>query len=140
MVENIAAQCNNTIVVIHNAGIRLVDQWIDNPNVTALIFAQLPGQDSGEALTQILYGDVSPSGKLTYTIARNESDYGGLLEPLGHEGWDFYFPQTNFTEGTLIDYRHFDALGIEPRYEFGFGLSYTNIQLLQPKHRSLQQH
>ncbi|KAK5080092.1 hypothetical protein LTS08_008746 [Lithohypha guttulata] len=128
LVTNIAAQCNNTIVVIHNAGVRLVDQWIENENVTALIFAQLPGQDSGEALTQILYGDVSPSGKLTYTVPRNESDYGNLLEPVGYEGWDRYFPQDNFTEGVFIDYRHFDQRGIEPRYEFGFGLSYTTFE------------
>lgn len=127
MVRNIATQCNNTIVVIHNAGVRLVDQWVDHPNVTALIFAQLPGQDSGEALAQILYGDVSPSGKLTYTVARNESDYGNRLNPVDYEGWDRYFPQDNFTEGVNIDYRYFDAQGLEPRYEFGFGLSYTTF-------------
>lgn len=43
LVNNIADQCNNTIVVIHNAGVRLVDNFIDHPNVTALIFAHLPG-------------------------------------------------------------------------------------------------
>lgn len=43
LVLNIAGQCRNTIVVIHNAGVRLVDQFIDNLNVTALIYAHLPG-------------------------------------------------------------------------------------------------
>ncbi|KAJ4152081.1 glycoside hydrolase 3 [Fusarium oxysporum] len=61
LVKNVAGQCN-TIVVIHNAGIRLVDQWIGHPNVIGVIFAHLPGQDSGEALTRILHGNVSPSG------------------------------------------------------------------------------
>jgi len=128
LVKNIASSCNNTIVVIHNAGVRLVDRWIDHPNVTALIFAQLPGQNSGEAITQILYGNISPSGKLTYSIPRNESDYGSLLAPVNYTGWDRYFPQDNFTEGVYIDYRAFDAAGIEPRYEFGFGLTYTTFE------------
>lgn len=57
LVKNIAAKCDNTIVTIHNAGVRLVDEWIEHPNVTAVIFAHLPGQDSGEALTKVLYGD-----------------------------------------------------------------------------------
>lgn len=128
LVLNIAAQCSNTIVVVHTAGIRLVDQWIEHPNVTAVIIAHLPGQDSGEAITRILYGDVSPSGKLTYTIARNESDYGSLLKPTTSSGWDQYFPQDNFTEGPYIDYRAFDQRGIEPRFEFGFGLTYTTFE------------
>jgi beta-glucosidase len=130
LVTNIAAQHNNTIVVIHNAGIRLVDQFIDNPNVTAVIFAHLPGQDSGAALTQLLYGDVNPSGKLPYTVAKNESDYGRILNPIvdiGANGEFYRFPQVNFDEGVFIDYRAFDASNIEPRFEFGFGLSYTTF-------------
>ena len=127
LVLAVAAQCNNTIVVIHNAGIRLVDQWIENPNVTAVVFAHLPGQDSGRALVQILYGMTSPSGKLPYTVAKNESDYGSLLSPSQGEGEFALFSQSNFTEGTLIDYRSFDARNIEPRFEFGFGLSYTTF-------------
>jgi len=71
LVMNIANQCGNTMVVIHNAGIRLVDQWIDHPNVTALIFAHLPGQDSGRALVSLLYGDENPSGKLPYTVSQH---------------------------------------------------------------------
>ena len=128
LVKNIAGKCENTIVVIHNAGIRLVDQWIDHSNVTAVVLAQLPGQDSGEAITRILYGDVSPSGKLPYTIARNESDYGHLLAPKTESGWDRYFPQDNFTEGVFIDYRAFDENDIQPRFEFGFGLTYTTFK------------
>jgi beta-glucosidase len=81
LVINVAKQCNNTIVAIHNAGIRIVDAWIDNPNVTAVIYAHLPGQDSGRALVDIMYGRQSPSGRLTYTVARQESDYGPLLAP-----------------------------------------------------------
>lgn len=126
LVLNVAANCSNTIVIIHNAGPRLVDQWISHPNVTALIFAHLPGQDSGRALVQLLYGLQSPSGKMPYTVAKNESDYN-TLSPTLPEGEYQLFPQDNFTEGVYIDYRNFDAKNITPRYEFGFGLTYTTF-------------
>lgn len=128
LVLNVAAQCANTIVIVHTAGIRLVDQWIEHPNVTAAIIAHLPGQDIGGALIKIVYGEVSPSGKLPYTVAKNESDYGELYAPCLPESKEDRFPQCNFTEGLYIDYRHFDVHGIEPRFEFGFGLSYTTFE------------
>jgi beta-glucosidase len=126
LIKTVAASCNNTIVVLHNAGIRLVDQWIEHPNVTAVFFAHLPGQDTGKALVNILYGRANPSGKLPYTVARNESDYVGL-DPDLPEGAYKQFPQSDFKEGVLVDYRHFDARNIAPRFEFGFGLSYTTF-------------
>ncbi|KAJ8058404.1 hypothetical protein OCU04_012593 [Sclerotinia nivalis] len=127
LVNNIADQCNNTIVIIHNAGVRLVDQFINHDNVTAVIFAHLPGQESGRALASILYGDTAPSGKLPYSIPMNESDYGLLLSPSLPQPPFEYFPQSNFTEGIYIDYRAFDLQNITPRYEFGYGLSYTTF-------------
>jgi beta-glucosidase len=126
LILNVANNCNNTIVIIHNAGPRLVDQWIEHPNITAVLFAHLPGQDSGRALVQLLYGQQSPSGKLPYTVAKNESDYN-TLSPDFPEGEFELFPQSNFSEGVYIDYRNFDAKNITPRYEFGFGLTYTTF-------------
>ncbi|KAI1810855.1 glycoside hydrolase family 3 protein [Poronia punctata] len=127
LITNVANQCNNTIVVFHNAGVRLVDQFIEHPNVTALIFAHLPGQDSGRALVSILYGDVNPSGKLPYSVPRNESDFGPLQNATQPDGIYALFPQSDFHEGVYIDYRALDAKNITPRYEFGFGLSYTTF-------------
>ncbi|KAK3365825.1 beta-glucosidase [Lasiosphaeria ovina] len=126
LIRHVADQCNNTIVVLHNAGIRLVDQFVDHANVTALVFAHLPGEASGKALAALLYGRANPSGRLPYTVARNESDYRALNPDL--PAGDFArFPQSNFSEGVLVDYRHFAARNITPRYEFGFGLSYTTF-------------
>ncbi|KAF3012825.1 hypothetical protein G7054_g4176 [Neopestalotiopsis clavispora] len=129
LILNVADQCANTIVVFHNAGTRLVDTFVDHPNVTAIIFAHLPGQDSGRALVSLLYGQTNPSGRLPYTVARNESDYGAMLTPDLTLAPNKYamFPQSNFTEGVFVDYRHFDAQNITPRYEFGYGLSYTTF-------------
>ncbi|KAI0442735.1 glycoside hydrolase superfamily [Xylaria telfairii] len=127
LITNVASHCSNTIVVFHNAGVRLVDQFIDHANVTALIFAHLPGQDSGRALVSLLYGDVNPSGKLPYSVPRNESDFGPLQNATQPDGIYAQFPQSDFDEGVYIDYRAFDAKNITPRYEFGFGLSYTTF-------------
>ncbi|CAK7203706.1 hypothetical protein SEUCBS139899_006450 [Sporothrix eucalyptigena] len=124
LVNNVAGMCSNTIVTVHSAGIRVVDAWIDHPNVTAVLFAGLPGQESGHSLTDILYGDVNPSGRLPYTVARRESDYGHLLNSSYSTD---YFPEDNFTEGLYMDYRAFDQKGLVPRFPFGFGLSYTTF-------------
>ncbi|KAK8201633.1 beta-glucosidase-like protein [Phyllosticta capitalensis] len=125
LVNNVATNCSNTVVVVHSAGVRLVDAWIDNPNVTAVVFAGTPGQESGHSLVDLLYGDVTPSGKLHYTVAKQEADYGSLLNPTISDDW---FPQSDFDEGLYIDYRAFDSkLNVTPRFEFGFGLSYTTF-------------
>ena len=125
LVSNVASQCNNTIVVIHNAGIRLVDAWIENPNVTAVMFAHLPGQDAGRAVVQILYGDVSPSGRLPYSVAKSSKDYGDLQGPC--ENNNGLSPQCDFAEGVNIDYRSFLARNVTPRYKFGYGLTYSSF-------------
>lgn len=101
----------------------LVERWIDNPNVTAVISAHYPGQESGDAIASVLFGDISPSGKLPYTIARSPDDYPPntiVDDPVLH-------PQSNFTESTLIDYRWFSAHNITPRFGFGYGLSYSTF-------------
>ncbi|GKZ80185.1 hypothetical protein AnigIFM56816_004402 [Aspergillus niger] len=127
LVTNVASKCNNTIVVVHNAGIRLVYDWIDHENVTAVVLAHLPGQDTGHALVDILYGRANPSGKLPYTIAKQASDYGSLLHPSEPQTPYGLFPQSDFSEGVYIDYRAFDKDNITPQFEFGFGLSYTTF-------------
>jgi len=75
-------------------------------------------------LTDVLYGHYNPSGRLPYTIAKKREDYGvdvlySSPDPI---------PQITYSEGLLIDYRWFDAKNIAPRFEFGFGLSYTTFE------------
>lgn len=135
LVKNVAANYTNTIVVIHSAGIRVVDEWINHPNITAVLFAGVPGQESGHSIVDVLYGDVNPSGRLPYTVAKNESDYGNLLNST--VSFDA-FPQDNFTEGLYVDYRMFDKKGIEPRFEFGYGLSYSTFEYANLKVASLK--
>ncbi|KAI2465967.1 glycoside hydrolase family 3 protein [Annulohypoxylon bovei var. microspora] len=126
-VEGTAAICPNTIVVIHGPGVVLIP-WADNENVTAILTAHYPGEQTGNSLVDVLWGVVEPSGRLPYTIPKNFSDYGPDIvespESAAADGW-----QSNYDEGQLIDYRHFDAADIEPLYEFGFGLSYTSFDM-----------
>lgn len=62
-----AANCNNTIVVLHIGGPVIMEAWIDNPNVTAVVAPLFPGEQTGPGLVDILWGHVSPSAKLPFT-------------------------------------------------------------------------
>jgi len=127
LVNHVASQCNNTMVIIHNAGVRIVDGFYDNENVTAIIYAHLPGQQSGNALVELLYGRASFSGRMPYTVAKKASDYGNTLNPTRPDANSHYFTQSNFTEGVYIDYRGFQKNNITPRFAFGYGLTYSNF-------------
>ncbi|EPQ55082.1 beta-glucosidase [Gloeophyllum trabeum ATCC 11539] len=126
LVNAVASVNNNTIVVVNTVGPILVEAWIDHPNVTGLVWSGLPGQEAGNALVDVLWGDYNPRqvyGRLPYTIAKNQSDYPAQVD------FDISLStiQISYNEGLFIDYRHFDAANIAPRYEFGFGLSYTTF-------------
>lgn len=131
VVNSVASHCNNTIVITNSAGLNVMP-WATHPNVTAILAAHLPGQESGNSIVDVLYGTVNPSGKLPYTIALNASDYNfapitnstTLVETEDPNSW-----QSNFTEGLLIDYRHFDYYNQSVAFEFGFGLSYTTFDM-----------
>jgi beta-glucosidase len=113
-------------VVIHSVGPVLVNSFYDSENITAILWAGLPGQESGNAIADILYGRENPGGKLPFTIGSSAAEYGPdlIYEPTNGNG----SPQDNFEEGVFIDYRAFDKQNITPVYEFGFGLSYTTFE------------
>ncbi|KAI4601181.1 hypothetical protein KJ359_012369 [Pestalotiopsis sp. 9143b] len=125
VVESTAALCPNTVVVVHGPGVVSMP-WSDNENVTAILSAHYPGEEIGNALVDVLWGAAEPSGRLPYTIPKDLSDYGPdvVTSPEADGTW-----QSDFDEGQLIDYRHFDADDIDPLFEFGFGLSYTSFEM-----------
>ena len=130
LVVEIAEACGDgdgsTVVVIHSVGPVIVDQWLHLPGIKAVIMANLPGQESGNAITDILLGNANPSGKLPYTVGKTLKNYGPggqiMYYPNG------VVPQQDFSEGLYIEYRHFDKYNIKPTFEFGFGLSYTTFE------------
>ncbi|KAL2212862.1 glycoside hydrolase family 3 protein [Sarocladium strictum] len=130
LILHVAETCGggkgHTVVVLHAVGPVVVEKWIDHPGIGAVIMANLPGQESGDALVDILFGDVNPSGRLPYTMGKSLDDYGPdakvMYMPNG------LMPTQDFKEGLYIDYRYFDKYELEPRFEFGFGLSYTTFE------------
>jgi len=118
LVQAVASVNPNTIVVVHSVGPIIMDSWVTNANVTAVVWAGLQGQEAGNSLVDILWGAVNPSARLPYTIAKAQSDYGATIGTGG---------TVTYSEGLYIDYRWFDKNSITPRYEFGFGLSYTTF-------------
>ena len=125
LVKNVSSWCSNTIVVIHSVGPTLITDWYDSPNITAILWAGLPGQESGNSITDVLYGKVNPSGRTPFTWGATRESYGAdvLYKPNNGKG----APQQDFTEGVFIDYRHFDKADAPVIYEFGHGLSYTTF-------------
>ncbi|KAG6865348.1 hypothetical protein C0991_003271 [Blastosporella zonata] len=121
LVEAVAAVCNNTIVVVHSTG-PVYMPWSSHPNITGIIYAGAPGEQTGPSIVDVLYGNYNPSGRLPFSISNSESDYGTTIvyNSLG-------FPEIDYTEKLLLDYRYMDSRGIVPMFEFGFGLSYTTF-------------
>ncbi len=124
MVKAAAVKYATVIVVVHTVGPILVENWVDLPSVKAVVFAHLPGQEAGNSLTDILFGDYSPSGHLPYSIPKAESDYPSSTSLMGFQ---FFQVQDTFSEGLYIDYRYLNKHAIAPRYAFGHGLSYTTF-------------
>lgn len=129
LANTVADNCANTIVITNSGGLNVLP-FADHPNITAILAAHLGGQETGNSIVDVLYGDVNPSGHLPYTIAKEEEDYSfaditnssALLNTSDPNAW-----QSNFEERLLIDYRHFDYYNLPVQYEFGFGLSYTTF-------------
>ncbi|PSR90781.1 beta glucosidase [Coniella lustricola] len=124
LVQDAAAKFSNVIVVVHTVAPIVVEPWYDLASVKAILFAHLPGQEAGYSLSNVLFGAVSPSGHLPYTIPVSEDDYASTVSLTGFE---FGQIQDSYTEGLYIDYRYLNKVGTKPRYAFGHGLSYTNF-------------
>ncbi|KAF8460874.1 glycoside hydrolase family 3 protein [Russula ochroleuca] len=99
LVQAVASQNNNTIVVINSVGPLILEPWIDHPNVTAVVWAGLEGAETGNALVDVIYGAVNPSGRLPYTIAKSPQDYPAQLV-LGGNGVEIL--NITYSEGCVF--------------------------------------
>ncbi|KAI9493633.1 glycoside hydrolase superfamily [Zychaea mexicana] len=117
LIQAVADANENTVVVIHSVGPVLMP-WIAHKNIKAVVWPGLPGQETGNSLADVLFGDVNPSGRLPYTIAKKEEDYGA------HISAEY---NIEYGEKLNVGYRHFDANDIEPLFAFGYGLSYSTF-------------
>ncbi|KAJ1567745.1 hypothetical protein HK405_004929 [Cladochytrium tenue] len=117
LVQQVAA-VQKTVVVVHAPG-PVVMPWINNTNVVAVIMALMPGQETGNAIADVLFGDVNPSGRLPFTIGASRTDYAADVT--------YSNAAVSYGEGILIDYKWFEATGRTPVFPFGHGLSYTTF-------------
>jgi beta-glucosidase len=113
------AAANPRTVVVVNAGAPVALEWA--PRVPALVALWLPGQEGGHALADVLFGDADPGGRLPTTFPRRIEDAPAAP----------HYPGTGdamvYAEGVFVGYRGYDARGVEPRFPFGHGLSYTRF-------------
>ena len=114
LIADTAALNPRTIVVLEGSGPVLMP-WLDS--VPAVLMAWYPGQEGGTAIGEVLFGDVTPSGKLPVSFPRAESD----LPPFDNQS-------TAVTYGYFHGYRYLDHNGTAPLFPFGFGLSYASFE------------
>jgi beta-glucosidase len=120
LIAAVARANPRTVVVLNSGGPVIPRGWLEA--VPALVQAFYLGQEGGNALAEILFGDASPSGKLPASWPRRWEDSHAFGRYPGSGG------VVGYTEGLLVGYRWFDEKKIEPLYPFGHGLSYTRFE------------
>ena len=114
---NAVAAVSRKVVVVVVGGPGELRDWIDN--VSAVLYEAYPGMEHGNVLARVLFGDVNPSGKLTITWPKRDSDQPSFKTR--HESL------VNYTEGVFVGYRGYEKNRIKPEFAFGHGLSYTRF-------------
>ncbi len=120
LIRQVAAVSKRTIVVV-NAGSPVTMPWLDD--VDAVLVAWFPGQEMGDAIVDVLLGDVEPQGRLPVTFPVLLEDTPAFEHHPGRNG------VANYLEGRLIGYRWYDTVGREPLFPFGFGLGYADVTI-----------
>ncbi len=115
LIASVAGLNERTIVVLEGGSAIVLENWL--PLVEAILMAWYPGQEGGNAVADILFGEVNPSGRLPSTWPRAESDLPPFINDRAEVEYGYYH-----------GYLHVDREGIEPRYPFGYGLSYTTFE------------
>lgn len=119
LIRRVVAANPNTVVVLIN-GTPLEMPWVNS--VPSVLEAYYPGQEGGNAIANIIFGKVNPSGKLPETFPVKLQDNPSFNN----------FPGTDhhvqYAEGIFVGYRHYEANNIQPLFPFGHGLSYTRFE------------
>jgi beta-glucosidase len=131
LIQNVAQVNPRTIVMLHGGGGFDVQPWVDR--VPALLHAWFPGQYGGQALGEILFGAVNPSGKLPITMEKRAQDNPAFASfPTDPNAsvinYNVSYNSVGNSEGLFIGYRGYQKNHIQPQYPFGYGLSYTTFR------------
>jgi len=120
LVRRVAAASRRTIVVV-NSGSPVLMPWL--ADVDAALLCWFPGQEMGEALADVLLGDVEPGGRLPVTFPASLDDTPTVEHYPGRNG------VAEYREGRLLGHRWYDTVGREPLFPFGFGLGYAEVDV-----------
>ncbi|MDY8023265.1 glycoside hydrolase family 3 C-terminal domain-containing protein [Paenibacillus polymyxa] len=133
VIEAVSKVQTNTIVVLSN-GSPVEMPWLNQ--VKAVLEGYLGGQATGGAVADLLFGVVSPSGKLAETFPRKLAHNPSYLNFPGDEH------EVHYKEGIFVGYRHYDTRDVKPLFPFGYGLSYTTFEYsqLQVDQRRIKDH
>ncbi|NOY79221.1 MAG: hypothetical protein GXO76_15315 [Calditrichaeota bacterium] len=119
LIRAVSAVNPKTVVVLNNGTPVTMSHWLNR--VPAVLEAWYTGQETGTALADIIFGDVTPSGKLPLTFPKSWADCPVAKTYPGTE------KATDYSEGIYVGYRYYDSRHIEPLFPFGYGLSYTTF-------------
>ena len=119
LIKALSATGKKLVVNIMGGSAYVIKEWTDCAD--AVLFSFYSGLEGGNALADILSGDVTPGGKLPFTIAYNDTDYPDFLHIADNK--------TEIDYGYYHGYTLFDKKNIQPQYPFGFGLSYTDFEI-----------
>src|SRR6185312_10172378 len=139
LIENVStafhAKNKKVVVVLNIGGVIEMASWRDNPD--AILLAWQPGQEGGNAITNLLNGKVNPSGKLATTFPMKYDDEPSAKTFPGKEfpeqatsglfGQKSVPAEVIYDEGIYVGYRYFNTFNVKPAYDFGYGLSYTQF-------------
>ncbi len=120
LISAVAAANPNTIVVL-NTGSAVTMPWLNQ--VKGVFEAWYPGQQAGDAIAALLFGDANPSGKLPVTFPTSLAQ----VPASSAAQWPGTNGMVQYSEGLDVGYRWYDAKGLTPLFPFGYGLSYTNF-------------
>jgi beta-glucosidase len=118
LIKTVAAANPNTVVVL-NCGAPVVMDWIED--VPAVVEAFYPGLEGGNAIANVLLGEVNPSGKLSVSFPGRYEDNPTFINYPGTK-------EVRYGEGIFVGYRYYDMKDVDPLFPFGFGLSYTTFE------------
>ncbi len=115
------AQANPKTIVVLNDNSAILMPWLNQ--VAGVFEAFYPGQEDGQAIAALLFGDVNPSGHLPITFPTSLS----AVPASTTAQWPGVNGTVQYSEGLQIGYRWYDANNVAPLFPFGYGLSYTNF-------------
>ena len=121
------SKCYKNVVLVINTGGLMDLAFVEEfDNIRSVLQYVQAGQEGGNAFADVVSGDVTPSGKMTDTWAKDYYDYPGA-DVYSYKSGDLF--KEKYEEGIFVGYRYFDTFEVPVRYSFGYGMSYTEFEI-----------